>query len=253
MSTVCVDRSAPDVCLNMSASFSTATAAMRVNKDFRPISSLRDRRAEARRRTNLVQRPQHPRRDAMGLLDRKPETIRRRDLLILGAVEAEIGALARTLGFTNDACGSKSRAGSVFSHCPPSQPSETQRRPRRLRRDDANYRGGLWWAREIVDAVRDLIRAKVRDGLGLDELAEQITPAAIDQYLYTVGLPEPDLIIRTSGEVRFSRLSLMAERPKRILLHGRLLAGVPQSRLPARDPHVPAEDATLRAVRRATG
>ena len=34
MSTVCVDRSAPDVCLNMSASFSTATAAMRVNKDF---------------------------------------------------------------------------------------------------------------------------------------------------------------------------------------------------------------------------
>ena len=34
---------------------------------------------------------------------------------------------------------------------------------------------------EIADAVRDLIRAKVRDGLGLDELAEHITPAAIDQ------------------------------------------------------------------------
>ena len=32
--TVCVDRSARDVCLNTSASFSTATAAMRVNKDF---------------------------------------------------------------------------------------------------------------------------------------------------------------------------------------------------------------------------
>jgi short-chain Z-isoprenyl diphosphate synthase len=57
---------------------------------------------------------------------------------------------------------------------------------------------------EIVDAVRDLIRAKARDGLGLDELAEQITPAAIDQYLYTVGLSDPDLIIRTSGEVRLS-------------------------------------------------
>jgi short-chain Z-isoprenyl diphosphate synthase len=57
---------------------------------------------------------------------------------------------------------------------------------------------------EIADAVRDLIRAKVRDGLGVDELAEHINPASIDQYLYTVGLPDPDLIIRTSGEVRLS-------------------------------------------------
>jgi short-chain Z-isoprenyl diphosphate synthase len=51
---------------------------------------------------------------------------------------------------------------------------------------------------------RDLIRAKVRGGLRVDELAEHITPASIDQYLYTVGLPDPDLIIRTSGEVRLS-------------------------------------------------
>ena len=68
----------------------------------------------------------------------------------------------------------------------------------------SDHRGGIWRAEEIADAVRDLIRAKVRDGLGLDELAEHITPAAIDRHLYTAGLPDPDLIIRTSGEVRLS-------------------------------------------------
>jgi short-chain Z-isoprenyl diphosphate synthase len=44
----------------------------------------------------------------------------------------------------------------------------------------------------------------VGDGLGLDELAEHITPAAIDQHLYTARLPDPGLIIRTSGGVRLS-------------------------------------------------
>jgi short-chain Z-isoprenyl diphosphate synthase len=57
---------------------------------------------------------------------------------------------------------------------------------------------------EIADAVCDLIRAKVREGVTLHELAEHVTPAAINQHLYTTGLPDPDLIIRTSGEVRLS-------------------------------------------------
>jgi short-chain Z-isoprenyl diphosphate synthase len=57
---------------------------------------------------------------------------------------------------------------------------------------------------EIADAVRDLVRDKARQGMDLDAIVEGITPSAIDNHLYTVGLPDLDLIIRTSGEIRLS-------------------------------------------------
>jgi len=49
---------------------------------------------------------------------------------------------------------------------------------------------------EIVHAVRQLMA----DGL----TAEQVTEEALARHLYTAGLPDPDLIIRTSGEMRLS-------------------------------------------------
>ena len=57
---------------------------------------------------------------------------------------------------------------------------------------------------EIADAVRDLVRQKVRRGVDLDAIVDEITPSAIAEHLYTVGLPNLDLIIRTSGEIRLS-------------------------------------------------
>lgn len=57
---------------------------------------------------------------------------------------------------------------------------------------------------EIVEAARAMIQA-VRDGrLSPDALNED----TISQYLYTAGLPDPDLIIRTSGEQRLSNFLL---------------------------------------------
>jgi short-chain Z-isoprenyl diphosphate synthase len=57
---------------------------------------------------------------------------------------------------------------------------------------------------EIVDAVRALLAAEKRNGATLAQAIEQVTVDAIGQHLYMAGMPDPDLIIRTSGEVRLS-------------------------------------------------
>jgi undecaprenyl diphosphate synthase len=49
---------------------------------------------------------------------------------------------------------------------------------------------------DIVDAVRRIVEAGIS--------AEQITDAVISQHLTTAGMPDPDMVIRTSGERRLS-------------------------------------------------
>ena len=57
---------------------------------------------------------------------------------------------------------------------------------------------------EIVDAVRSIIGKHQEQGGSLDELAASLTPEQIGEHLYTGGQPDPDLVIRTSGEQRLS-------------------------------------------------
>ena len=58
--------------------------------------------------------------------------------------------------------------------------------------------------REIADAVRSLLQEHAERGTSLEELAEVIDVDHIAEHLYTKGQPDPDLVIRTSGEQRMS-------------------------------------------------
>jgi short-chain Z-isoprenyl diphosphate synthase len=57
---------------------------------------------------------------------------------------------------------------------------------------------------ELVDATRALVKRLAAEELDPAAMAARITPEAIASHLYTAGEPDPDLIIRTSGEVRLS-------------------------------------------------
>ncbi|SRX93966.1 Short (C15) chain Z-isoprenyl diphosphate synthase (Z-FPP synthase) (Z-farnesyl diphosphate synthase) (Z-FPP synthetase) (Z-farnesyl diphosphate synthetase) (geranyltranstransferase) (farnesyl pyrophosphate synthetase) [Mycobacterium tuberculosis H37Rv] [Mycobacterium shimoidei] len=57
---------------------------------------------------------------------------------------------------------------------------------------------------EIVDAVRALLSKELANGASAEELVDAVTVDAISENLYTSGQPDPDLVIRTSGEQRLS-------------------------------------------------
>ena len=56
--------------------------------------------------------------------------------------------------------------------------------------------------REIVDAVKSYLAASAQGGKNLNDAAVALDAEAISKYLYTAGQPDPELIIRTSGEQR---------------------------------------------------
>ncbi|GAA1269334.1 isoprenyl transferase [Sphaerisporangium rubeum] len=76
----------------------------------------------------------------------------------------------------------------------------TSRRPGLI----VNVAVGYGGRREIADAVRSLLQEHASKGASIEELVEVLDVEHIAEHLYTRGLPDPDLLIRTSGEQRLS-------------------------------------------------
>lgn len=57
---------------------------------------------------------------------------------------------------------------------------------------------------EIKQAIRNIAEAYKNGEIGLDDITDEL----IDKNLYTAGIPDPELMIRTSGEIRISNFLL---------------------------------------------
>ncbi len=71
-----------------------------------------------------------------------------------------------------------------------------------------NVAVGYGGRQEIADAVRSLLAEHAERGTSLDELVRSLDVEHISEHLYTKGQPDPDLVIRTSGEQRLSGFML---------------------------------------------
>jgi short-chain Z-isoprenyl diphosphate synthase len=90
-------------------------------------------------------------------------------------------------------------------------PESVQRAIREAERATAGYSrrvlniGVAYGGREeILDAFRAHLREMAARGRSIEEICEGLRPESIEPYLYTSHVPDPELIIRTSGEVRLS-------------------------------------------------
>lgn len=69
---------------------------------------------------------------------------------------------------------------------------------------EVNLAVGYGGRNEITEALKQILHKHSANGGSLEDLASLLTPELITEHLYTTGQPDPDLIIRTSGEQRLS-------------------------------------------------
>jgi short-chain Z-isoprenyl diphosphate synthase len=63
---------------------------------------------------------------------------------------------------------------------------------------------GYGGRQEISDAVKSMLEKHLSSGESLEDVVSNLNIEEISKYMYTAGQPDPDLVIRTSGEQRLS-------------------------------------------------
>lgn len=85
-----------------------------------------------------------------------------------------------------------------------SQIESAQQKSSKVNGLHVNLAVGYGGRKEIADAMRSILKKHASEGTSVEDLAELLTPELITEHLYTGGQPDPDLVIRTSGEQRLS-------------------------------------------------
>ncbi len=119
---------------------------------------------------------------------------------LYGIIEKTVTDLANTGRWRIHPVGSLDLLPSEMSHTLRRVEQETSTNPGIL----VNVAIGYGGRREVVDAVKSLLKEHATAGSSLEELANIIDIEHIADHLYTKGQPDPDLVIRTSGEQRLS-------------------------------------------------
>lgn len=133
-------------------------------------------------------------------LNRPPEELEP----LLGIIEDAVRGLAATRRWKVHAVGALDLL-----------PEHTQHVLKTAEQDTASVDGilvnvavGYGGRQEIADAVRSLLHEQAGRGTTIEQLAEILDVEHISEHLYTRGQPDPDLVIRTSGEQRLSGFML---------------------------------------------